>query len=129
MLALALALAPTANAGFKRGKYVGMTAQGERIAFKAKKRGVRKLTFRVFVKCEDGASQTINGSQGRAPYGDKHRFVVDIAGDGFTVQVSGKLKRRRAKGKIETVGTRPNGAGCAGSVQWMAKRRPPPSRR
>jgi len=121
-LMASLVAAPVAPADYKPGRYAGTTSQGEQIRFKATQLGVKKFDFTAIINCDDGSQQAIDGSGGQAPVNDSGKFTALFLGQGITSEVKGKLKRKKAGGKIETVGTAPSGAPCSSIVDWSAKR-------
>jgi len=120
-LLASLVAGPVAAADYKAGRYAGTTSQGESISFKAKRLGVKKFDYTVIINCADGSQQAIDGSGGSAPVSDAGKFSALFVGQGITSEVRGKLKRKQAEGKIDTVGTAPSGAPCSSVVDWSAK--------
>ena len=120
-LACLLVLAGSA-AGFKNGDYAGTTSQDEEIRFTVTKPAVGEFEFTARVGCADGTAQTIDGSGGRTAIRKKGRFKQSFIGGGFTSVLKGKLRRKRATGKINVMGVAPSGASCSGSVEWTARR-------
>ncbi len=123
---LVLLVAPSiAAAGFKHGRYAGMTEQGTEISFKATKLGVKKFTYSVTINCDDGNMREFtSGESAKAPIREHGRFTAEfVSEDGnITSVVSGRLKRRKASGTIDTAGGPPGGWQCEGSVEWEAQR-------
>ena len=124
-LLLSLTIAPAALAGFKGGTYVGTTSQEMQIRFTATQPAAKKFSFSVTLDCEDGTMLEFSGEDAKAPIGPKGGFAAEFLGDGITSVVSGKLKRRKASGTIETAGTLPGSGECSSSVEWSARRQKP----
>jgi hypothetical protein len=121
VLVLSLVLAAPVVAGFKAGKYAGITTQGHSINFKVTNLVVKKLTFTIDVACDDGTNVPLKTTEpAKAPISDRGRFVALFTGD-ITAEVTGKVKRRHAAGKIETSGELPKtSATCSGTSDWTA---------
>ena len=123
---LSLIVAASAAAGFKSGRYAGTTSQRTKISFKATELGVKKFSYSVDIECDDGTTREfISGESAKAPLTDKGRFRAEFVtvDENITSVVSGKLKRRRGSGTIETAGTLPGGWKCHSSATWSAVRR------
>jgi hypothetical protein len=127
-LALALVAAPSA-AAFKTGTYSGTTSQGEAIGFKATKEKVKRLGYRVSVDCEDGSAMEFEVPyDGKTPIREKGRFALtltDAALVQVTLEINGKVKRKRARGTITATATNERGADCYSEVDWSARRQKP----
>jgi hypothetical protein len=124
-LLVSLLAAPSAIAGFKHGRYAGTTEQGADISFKATKIGVKRFTYSVTLECDDGNMREFtSGESAKAPIRERGRFTAEfVSEDGnITSVVSGKLKRRKASGTIDTAGGPPGGWQCQSSVAWEARR-------
>jgi hypothetical protein len=121
VLVLSLVIAAPAVAGFKTGKYAGITTQGHSINFKVTDLLVKKLTFTIDVACDDGTNVPLETTKpAKSPISDRGRFSALFTGD-ITAEVTGKVKRKHAAGKIETSGVLPNtGAMCSGTSDWTA---------
>jgi hypothetical protein len=121
VLVLSLVIPAPAVAGFKTGKYAGITTQGHSINFKVTDLLVKKLTFTIDVECDDGTNVPLETTKpAKSPISDRGRFSALFTGD-ITAEVTGKVKRRHAAGKIETSGVLPNtGAMCSGTSDWTA---------
>lgn len=121
VLVLSLVPAAPAVAGFKTGKYAGTTTQGHSINFKVTDLMVKRLTFTIDVACDDGTNVPLETTKpAKAPISDRGRFSALFTGD-ITAEVTGKVKRRHAAGKIETSGVlRETGAMCSGTSDWTA---------
>jgi hypothetical protein len=123
---LALLVAPPgALAGFKHGRYAGTTDQGTEISFKATNAGVKRFTYSVTIHCDDGTMREFtSGESAKAPISENGRFEAEFVTSDETITsvVDGKLKRRKARGSIETAGTVEGGWKCSSSVSWSAKR-------
>jgi hypothetical protein len=121
VLVLSLVIAAPAVAGFKTGKYAGTTTQGHSIGFKVKDVVVKRLTFTIDVACDDGTNVPLETTEpAKAPINDRGRFHALFTGD-ITAEVTGRVKRRHATGKIETSGVLPEtGAMCSGTSDWTA---------
>jgi hypothetical protein len=122
-LLVLLTASPVAAAGFRPGRYTGTTDQGTEIGFKVKKTVVKRFIYTVDINCEDGPHEsTWEGA--KAPIGENGRFSAEfVSEDGkVTSVVSGKVKRRKASGTIETAGTLPSGWECQSDVGWSATR-------
>jgi hypothetical protein len=122
-LLVLLTASPVAAGGFRPGHYTGTTDQGTEISFKVKKTVVKRFTYTVDINCEDGPHES-KWVGAKAPIGEKGRFSAEfVSEDGnITSVVSGKLKRRKASGTIQTAGTLPNGWECQSDVGWSATR-------
>jgi hypothetical protein len=124
-LLVSLLAASTATAGFKHGRYAGTTDQGTEISFKATNDGVKRFSYSVAIQCDDGWTREFTtGQSAKAPISENGRFTAEFVtpDDSITSVVDGRLKRRRARGSIETAGAVEGGWECHGSVAWTAKR-------
>jgi hypothetical protein len=120
-----LAASTAATAGFKHGRYAGTTDQGSEISFKATNGGVKRFSYSVTIQCDDGTMREFTtGESAKAPISENGRFTAEFVTphDSITSVVDGKLKRRKARGSIETAGTVEGGWECHGGVAWTAKR-------
>ena len=124
-LLLSLTIAPVAAAGFKSGTYEGTTSQETEIRFTATQLAAKKFFFSVTLDCEDGTMREFTGEGAKAPIGPRGGFTAEFLGDGITSVVSGKLKRRKGSGTIETAGTLPGSGECSSSVDWSARKQKP----
>jgi hypothetical protein len=124
-LLVSLLAASTATAGFKHGRYAGTTDQGTEISFRATNAGVMRFSYSVTIQCDDGWTREFTtGQSAKAPISKNGRFTAEFVtpDDSVTSVVDGRLKRRKARGSIETAGTVEGGWECHGSVAWTAKR-------
>jgi hypothetical protein len=125
-LATFLATPPAASAGFRDGKYVGRTSQGDRVSFKATHVRLKNLRFRMILDCESGVQVAIAATRGQdASLDEKGIITALLTGevDPITTVFSGQVYGSRAKGTIETTAIAPSGVECSGRVGWKAKRK------
>jgi hypothetical protein len=127
-LVASLVVAPNA-AAFKTGTYSGITSQGEAIGFKATKKKVKKLGYRVSVGCEDGTAMEFEVPfDGKTPISEKGRFALTLTEAtpvDVTLEISGKVKRKKAHGTITATATNQDGTDCYTAVDWSAGRQKP----
>lgn len=125
----ALTWASPAQAGFKKGPYVGTTSEGEEIAFSAGKQRLRQLAYAVTAPCQDEGMALRGEISGKAPIGPQGRFSLRVEGTDpqwghfLAAEVRGRLKRKRARGRILADGNRVDGTPCSSSVTWSARYR------
>lgn len=121
-----MAWASPAEAGFKKGRFAGATSEGQEIAFVAGKQRVRRLSYAVTAPCEDEGMALRGEISGTAPISARGRFSLRVEGTDsewghfLAAEIRGKLKRKRAKGRILATGNRVDGTPCSSAVRWTA---------
>lgn len=118
-----MAIAATAGAAFKPGNYKGKTKQDYNFKFKAVELGVKKFKLKVEAPCEDGTIQLFEATGAQAPTDADGKFAASFVGSTGTVNVTGRLKNKRAKGKINADGVNGDGSVCSGQTRWNAKKK------
>ena len=122
-LVASTAIAADASAAYQPGNYKGSTKQDYRFKFKAKALGVKRFKLKIEAPCEDGTVQLFEATGAEAPTDSAGKFVAAFVGDTTTVTVTGRLKGKRAKGKIVADGFNVDGSACSATTKWNAKKK------
>jgi hypothetical protein len=119
VLVFAALAAPGIAAGPK--KFRGTTEHNRPISFKVKGKKVRKFVAGINTFCVGQGIQfraVIPPGPMKIHRGGKFSYNGPDKGDDTEIQIRGRIKGRKAKGKIQM-----SYAGCSGAAKWKAKRR------
>ncbi len=120
-LALAVALTASAHAATYRGTAVG----DPQMAVKLKLEG-DAVTFSytdVPVKCSDGSTPRQGGAEHLDLLNENRRFRDRVEGDGAVSHARGRVRPKRARGRVSFDLVYPGGECHSGEIEWRARRR------